>query len=207
MSHGALHSSTVASRGDRGNWLAGGAIAFAAACGGVAVGVITSLAVVMPMVRAEFAAQSKSLDQKLVSVAPVDGLNACVGSTAPPSAQILGASVTLPSGGRGGVVSPPSGTPSGSSQTFVTKLVKGTLQKNVASIENTGPNSENKIIESNQSTTTVTNTNDITVSNTNKQDAASGTAAVTENTTGGSATSGDASNTNTTGLKINVANE
>lgn len=192
-------------RKDRGNVLAGGVVVFVAAVAGVAAGVVASLAVVMPMVRAEFSAQNRLLDQKSVAVAPVDDLQACVsggagaGIAAP---RVLGASASLPSGGQGSAVVPPSG-----SQTFVTKLVQGTFQKNTAAIENTGPNSENKVIESNVSTTTVTNTNDIAVTNTNKQEAASGSASVTGNTTGGSAVTGDASNANDTNLKINITNE
>lgn len=196
-------------RRSRGNVLTGGVVVFVAAVAGVAAGVVASLAVVMPMVRAEFAAQSKLLDTKSVAVTPVGDVQACVGtpSAAVVAPQVLGASVSLPSGGQGGGTVVPPSSSSGGSQTFVTNLVKGTLQKNAATIENTGPNSENKVIESNQSTTTVTNTNDIAVTNTNKQAAVSGSASVTENTTGGSATSGDASNANNTSLKINIANE
>ncbi len=74
------------------------------------------------------------------------------------------------------------------------------------SIENTGPDSVNKVINKVTSVVDVKNTNNLTVDNNNYQKASSGDALVHGNTTGGSASSGDAVNTNSTSTTFNVSN-
>lgn len=181
----------------------------AAAGGGLAVGIFASLAVTMPMVRSE-AAQNKALSQKVVSMKPANDFTSdvCVQPgglggaevTPAPAGAVLGANVTAP------VVTPPSGGAGGGSQSFVKQLVGGNLT-NRATITNTGPESSNKITEVNKVTTTVTNHNDISVTNTNDQSASSGDATVENNTNAGTASSGDATNSNSTNLSINITNQ
>lgn len=79
----------------------------------------------------------------------------------------------------------------------------GTL---TGSIENTGPYSENEIDASISSEVEIENNNDLSVVNTNCQTATSGSAEVSRNTTGGDATSGNASNTSTTSATFTVSN-
>lgn len=67
-----------------------------------------------------------------------------------------------------------------------------------------GPDSEINATWSNN--TSVTNKNQVYVTNTSVQQASSGNARVSGNTTGGDATSGDASNTNSSTTEISVSN-
>lgn len=73
-------------------------------------------------------------------------------------------------------------------------------------IDNTGPDSFNEIVFDNKSEVKIENNNNITVSNSNTQTATSGDARVTRNTTGGDATSGDASNISTTEVTLDITN-
>lgn len=75
-----------------------------------------------------------------------------------------------------------------------------------ASIERTGPDSYNRIDFENRVEVDVENNNDINISNNNYQDARSGDAEVHGNTFGGSATTGDAINTNETRVDLSVTN-
>lgn len=77
---------------------------------------------------------------------------------------------------------------------------------NEASIENTGPRSDNSVRIESRSTVDIDNDNDLRVTNTNDQRATSGDAEVTDNTFGGSATTGDASNSNSTTIRFDVTN-
>jgi hypothetical protein len=72
------------------------------------------------------------------------------------------------------------------------------------SISTEGPNSPIRIYT--RSTTTITNNNDVNISNSNHQFAKTGDAAVSGNTTGGSATSGNASNSNETDVCVAIFN-
>lgn len=74
------------------------------------------------------------------------------------------------------------------------------------SISNTGPDSYNTIDSSVKSTVKVENENEINVDNSNYQKASTGDATVSHNTTGGDAVTGDATNTNSTSVSINVSN-
>lgn len=73
---------------------------------------------------------------------------------------------------------------------------------NEGTIENTGPDSTNRITFNNDQTLTVNNNQSVSVSNDNSQNASTGDASVTHNTTGGDATSGSATNNNSTSTTI-----
>jgi hypothetical protein len=74
------------------------------------------------------------------------------------------------------------------------------------SIDNTGPDSHNVIVNKSSTSVRISNDNDINICNTNNQRATSGDATVRDNTTGGSATSGDATNTNSATFSVSVTN-
>ncbi len=92
---------------------------------------------------------------------------------------------------------------SGSADAAVSGL-SGT--NNTASINNTGPDSYNRVSFENRSRVNIENDNDVQVRNDNEQNATSGSARVSGNTTGGSATSGNASNISTTETVIEITN-
>lgn len=75
-----------------------------------------------------------------------------------------------------------------------------------ATIKNTGPDSENTIGFVHTMSVNVSNNNNLTVTNNNSQTAVSGEAEVEGNTTGGNATSGDASNTSNTTIMMDIMN-
>ncbi len=75
-----------------------------------------------------------------------------------------------------------------------------------ASISDTGPDSYNKVEIRDTTRIDVENRNDINVTNNNDQTARSGDAVVAGNTRGGSATTGDASNRNSTTVRLDVSN-
>ena len=77
---------------------------------------------------------------------------------------------------------------------------------NSASIDNTGPDSYNTVTFENRSNVDIDNDNDLYVSNHNYQTASTGDATVEHNTTGGDATTGSASNENTTTVRFDVTN-
>jgi hypothetical protein len=77
---------------------------------------------------------------------------------------------------------------------------------NEATIENTGPRSDNHVRFESRSTVDIDNDNDLSVENNNDQTATSGDAEVSDNTDGGSATTGNATNTNSTTIRFNVTN-
>lgn len=73
-------------------------------------------------------------------------------------------------------------------------------------IENTGADSYNTVWFESNSNVDIDNDNDLYVSNENNQYASSGDATVKYNTTGGNATTGSASNENTTTVRFDVTN-
>jgi hypothetical protein len=77
---------------------------------------------------------------------------------------------------------------------------------NFASINTTGPKSNNQVTFTENANLVVTNTNTVSVTNHNDQDARSGNARVSGNTLGGSAITGNASNSNQTSTSVNIAN-
>lgn len=75
-----------------------------------------------------------------------------------------------------------------------------------STINTTGPDSVNKVTTVTTSNVDVQNNNDLYVSNYNHQAAISGDATVSDNTTGGSAVTGDAMNTSATTVTFDVSN-
>lgn len=75
-----------------------------------------------------------------------------------------------------------------------------------ASLNTTGPLSHNKVVIKDTTKVNVENNNHVNVSNHNSQRASSGDATVSLNTIGGDATSGDATNTNTTSVSFDLQN-
>lgn len=73
-------------------------------------------------------------------------------------------------------------------------------------IGNTGPLSNNQISATELLTALFTNNNNVGVNNANAQGASTGSANVSFNTTGGSAVTGNASNSNNTSTSVNVHN-
>jgi hypothetical protein len=82
----------------------------------------------------------------------------------------------------------------------------GCPSSNTGAISNTGPKSYNKVVFQDSSYAKVQNNNDVSVKNYNHQTAKSGDAKVSGNTTGGSATSGNASNISTNETTIEITN-
>jgi hypothetical protein len=75
-----------------------------------------------------------------------------------------------------------------------------------ATITETGPDSNNYITSTSSNDVSVENTNCVTVDNSSVQLGGSGNASVNDNTTGGSATSGSVSNTNSSSDTISISN-
>jgi hypothetical protein len=73
-------------------------------------------------------------------------------------------------------------------------------------IDTTGPDSVNRITFNNSSDVNVNNDNDVNITNNNRQTAETGNARVSGNTTGGNATSGDASNISTLDVTLKITN-
>lgn len=82
----------------------------------------------------------------------------------------------------------------------------GSSSNSTGSINNTGPDSNNRVSTRTTTRVNVENNNDLEVHNMNSQTASSGDAEVSDNTTGGSATSGNATNTNSTTMNFRVTN-
>lgn len=82
----------------------------------------------------------------------------------------------------------------------------GIAAANSADIDTTGPDSTNKIEFDSHNSADVDNNNNLSVSNNNDQEAFSGNAKVKHNTTGGDATSGDASNDSLQSVAASVDN-
>jgi hypothetical protein len=78
--------------------------------------------------------------------------------------------------------------------------------ENRATIENTGPRSDNEVRLESRSDVEINNDNDLKVYNNNNQTASSGDAEVSDNREGGNAITGDASNTNSTTVRFDVTN-
>jgi hypothetical protein len=111
--------------------------------------------------------------------------------------QVLGESITapLPVGGAGG-----------GNEQAPTPFVQQFVLNATASINNTGPDSNNTITSNQTVTTNITNNNNLNITNTNNQSASSGDATVSGNTTGGSAETGDATNDNATNIGVSITN-
>ena len=81
------------------------------------------------------------------------------------------------------------------------------LATHEANITNTGPGSDNTIVFNNDCDVAVVNSNNVIIDVASSQDANSGHATVDGNTTGGGASSGDASNENSTSFEFVINNE
>lgn len=84
--------------------------------------------------------------------------------------------------------------------------VSGGLGSVSGSINNTGPDSTNQVTFNSSSSVHVDNDNHISLDNDTHQSAYSGSAEVSGNTTGGSASSGDATNINTSEFTLTIEN-
>ncbi len=85
-------------------------------------------------------------------------------------------------------------------------VANNVVSNTTSAITETGPDSTNKVENTTMSKVYVHNDNNLSVDNSNCQTAKSGDAIVADNTTGGSATTGNVSNTNTTTVSFNVSN-
>jgi hypothetical protein len=85
-------------------------------------------------------------------------------------------------------------------------LTTGIAAANVGTIDETGPDSYNKIEFENRSKVRLSNDNDVGVANLNVQLAKTGDARVRHNTTGGDASTGDATNDNWTSTRVAIDN-
>ncbi len=177
---------------------------FVAATVGTVVGFIAAVAVALPMIHQDLAAQTSLLGARLASsVSSAAPASSCVQPTT--SGVVLGAATVGGGNGGGMPVQQPAGGVGGGN-TFIQKLIGGQLATTTATISDTGPNSDNKIITENTSITHVENTNNVSISNSNDQNASSGSAEVERNTNAGDAMSGDAANANTTTLGVTITN-
>lgn len=84
--------------------------------------------------------------------------------------------------------------------------VTGSNGSNTASVENTGPNSDNEVRFESRIDLNVDNNNDVRIDNNTEQSAQSGSAEVRNNTTGGGASSGNASNTSSSSFTVRISN-
>ncbi len=82
----------------------------------------------------------------------------------------------------------------------------GAASVQAASISTTGPDSKNIISSVDWDECEIINKNDVNVDSFNNQKAITGKAVVAHNTKGGNATSGDAKNTNSTNVSIDIKN-
>lgn len=74
-----------------------------------------------------------------------------------------------------------------------------------ASINNTGPGSNNVITNSNSNNCNKTNNNSLVVQGSNSQNGSTGNTSSGNNTSGGNSTSGNSSNSNNSNVKVNVS--
>ena len=180
-----------------------GLFAFMAAFAGVIVAVPLTIALMMPMVHQQLAS-ALSQGNKTVQLKNADSLTSCTppaggsGGAGNSNGAVLGASTSNPGGGNGG-------GQGGGGTTFVKKLVNGVFTS-TGTISNTGQDSHNSVTTTDTAIMTITNDNDLSVNNTNHQDASSGDASSNKNTNGGAATSGDSTNTNNTNVNYSVSN-
>lgn len=89
---------------------------------------------------------------------------------------------------------------------LIVGLGSGIAGASSGSISDTGPDSSNKILSIFKNDVEVSNDTHASLSNENNQLASSGSATVSDNTTGGSAKTGSATNTNSTKATLTVVN-
>jgi hypothetical protein len=92
--------------------------------------------------------------------------------------------------------------------TMPTDMIGGgmTAPSNSGTITDSGPNSDNTVVNVNKMSVDVSNDNSICLTTNNDQSATSGSANVSGNTNGGSATTGSASNTSTSTVSLTISN-
>ncbi len=185
---------------------------------GVAMGVAGSVGFLTSAIHSQMAADTAALRNQLTSIRAAGytyGLSSasnpltCVEPSTTTAAAVT-TSITPPSTQPTMPPTPqttttPPSTPS-TPQTFIHKIISGVLNKQVANLSNTGPNSYNKIEQSNTVTTSVSNTNDVNLVNNNSQSTSSGSSKVIENTTGGTASTGAATNNSNTRFDLSISN-
>lgn len=185
-----------------------GLFAFLAAFAGILAAVPLTIALMMPMVQKQLASEVAGLNtNRTATMTAADDTLGCT----QPSPVTASAALTTPTAAGGqvlGASTSSNGPQPGSNSTttvYVKKLIGGNLTS-TGTITNTGPGSNNAVTTNQTETTTVTNNNNLSVTNTNDQHAYSGDAVTAANTTGGSATSGAATNTNDTSFNFAVSN-
>jgi hypothetical protein len=171
---------------------------------GVLAGAFVGVAASLPLAVAVVGGASQGQGNRMVSMKPADDNLACVAPSGVSGSGGLGGGA--PQGVPGSNRShgyPSTGSSKPGSPVFVTKLVGGTFAKNSATITNTAPNSKNIIVNENK----ITNTNVSSESNLTDQNASSGKVVVTGNDgASGNATSGDATNANSSSFVENDNN-
>ena len=193
---------------------------------GVAMGVGGSVGFLTSAIHSQMMADTSALRKQLTSFKPADytyvnpgtpGALTYANICAAPSPNIASTTPTAlttqtstpPSTTPTSLPTPPSTPPSTTPttpQTIIKRIISGVLNKQVATVSNTGPSSYNKVEQSNSVTTKVSNTNSFNVVNNNSQTSSSGSSKVIENTSGGSSTSGSATNNSTTSLNFSITN-
>ena len=185
-------------------------LTFFAVLAGVVIGVVSSIAMMGSMVRTELADAVQSSTAAALKTAPAASMTTATACMVPSGGSGGGGGGSAPathtsvapvpeSGGKGG------DTPSKPGHDWVHHFVTGSWT-NTATISNTGPDSYNVIKQSNTSISTVKNENSVKVVNNNSQTANSGSVQSNDNTTGGSAASGEASNTSRSEYDISITN-
>jgi len=158
----------------------------------------------VPVALAFMLSSASPMATRVVQITPASDTLSCsqpaasaTGATS--NGQVLGESTnTPPAGGQGGGNQTP--------PPFVQHMLGGDLTANGSITGPTGPGSTNTVTSNQTETVTVINDNDLSVHNSNWQDADSGDANVSGNTNGGSAASGDAWNDNSSNFNFVVNN-
>lgn len=191
-----------------------GLFTFLAAFAGVVAAVPLTIAAMMPMVHQDLASALSQADKRVVAVAPASDMLSCsqpsdsttgAGASTSGSAgsgHVLGASVTTTpmGGGQGG---------GGSQQTpppFVTGMIGGSMTSHGTISGTIGAGATATVSSTQTANTTVTNNNNFKVNSFNYQDTSSGDATSSYNTNGGTASTGDASSSNSTDISFDVKN-
>jgi len=179
---------------------------FLAFVGGLVAALPLTLAAAIPFINSEVSAGLASGDRTVHVRTAADNLSCAqagvsAGGAGGAGGQVLGDStMNTPGGGGAG---------GGNNQTpppMVQHIIGGNLTANGSITGPTGPDSNNYVTNNLSETVTVTNNNNLNVSNSSSQSASSGSAEVEHNTSGGSASSGDAWNANSTNLNFVVSN-
>lgn len=209
-------------------WVRGSILPFLAGLTGVVVGVGGSFVVALPLMRTAIASAVGQAGQHAVTVMPASTVQPDIcgeeGFTGK-GGEVLGESAGQPqavptpaavraaqaaaaanAASQSSAVPSAAQAPSINKKVFVTKLTGGALVRVNPSIAYTGPSSENNITTIVSTKTTIANHNDVSLVNGNTQSADSGDAVVTTNTSGGSAESGGASNTNSAATAVHINN-